>query len=153
MWKNVSPLCTRFSAYQLDRSSYCAEWLQDVRTKAALELLERLGVAQQEAEPATAPERSAVCVKALVSGKARLQAAEQSLAACAPLVVRHTTFQDTLRGHCVLQQVAVAEVGISSKHRLCDLASSLPSGPIHHKNSSEHSDLHLSTSAARRTAF
>lgn len=82
-------------------SSRGAKWLQDVRTKAALELLERLVVAQQAAEPAAAPGRPPVELKANANGKARLQAAEQSLAGCAPLVVRLATVQGKLGGLCI----------------------------------------------------
>ena len=81
VWKCFGRLsvCTQLTLCRL---------LQDNRTKAALELLERLVGAQQAAEPATAPERPPVELKANASGKARLQAAEQSLAGCVPLVVR-----------------------------------------------------------------
>ncbi|KAK9825628.1 hypothetical protein WJX81_000686 [Elliptochloris bilobata] len=63
-----------------------AEVTPDARARAALELLEHLDAAQRGFEPAEAPERPAVKGKGAASGKDRLQAAEQSLAGCAPLV-------------------------------------------------------------------
>lgn len=64
--------------------------LQDVRTRAALELLDHLEAAQRGAEPADISERPAPTGKSLSGSKARLKAAEQAMLGCSPLVVRPT---------------------------------------------------------------
>lgn len=64
--------------------------LQDVRTWAALELLDHLEAAQRGTEPADVSERPAPTGKSSSGGKARLKAAEQAMRGCAPLVVRAT---------------------------------------------------------------